>query len=60
MVSRVQHVIFGRVVEGLNVVLEMEQVATDERDRPTVEVLIVDCGELALGSKHSTVSTRAG
>jgi len=58
-----EHVVFGRVIEGLEVVQQIEQVDTDERDRPTAQVFIVDCGELASdtgSSRRSTVSTRAG
>jgi len=42
-----KHVVFGRVVAGKQVVTKMENVPTDSTDRPTVDVTIVDCGELS-------------
>jgi len=41
-----KHVVFGRVVAGMNVVEEMGKVETDEKDRPTSmqKIVIVDCG----------------
>ena len=41
-----RHVVFGRVVEGMEVVSVLESVATDGSDRPRVEVLIANCGEI--------------
>ena len=44
-----KHVVFGRVVEGADVVRAVEGVSTDSSDRPVAgqEVVIDDCGELA-------------
>lgn len=40
-----KHVAFGRVIEGMNVVNDMESVETDEKDKPIFQkVKIVDCG----------------
>lgn len=41
-----KHVVFGRVISGIEFVKEVEQVATDDKDRPVEEVRIVDCGQL--------------
>lgn len=42
-----KHVVFGRVVEGLDVLKLIEQCRTNTRDdRPVQEVAIVDCGEI--------------
>ncbi|KAK9381586.1 cyclophilin-like domain-containing protein [Kockiozyma suomiensis] len=42
-----KHVVFGRVVEGRNVVRKIEHVPTDESDRPTpFDVSIIECGEM--------------
>ena len=47
-----KHVVFGRVIRGFDdVVLKVAQVATDEKDRPTVPVIIINCGELELRKK---------
>ena len=41
-----KHVVFGKVVEGLDVVRKIENVPTGSNDRPEQSVKIVDCGEL--------------
>ena len=44
-----KHVVFGRVIRGFDdVVQKIAQVTTDEKDRPTVPVVIINCGELEL------------
>uniref|UniRef100_A0A7S1XY78 peptidylprolyl isomerase n=1 Tax=Phaeomonas parva TaxID=124430 RepID=A0A7S1XY78_9STRA len=39
-----KHVVFGEVVEGMDVVREIESTETGANDRPAAEVLIADCG----------------
>ncbi|KAK9477847.1 cyclophilin-like domain-containing protein [Lipomyces japonicus] len=42
-----KHVVFGRVVEGFDVVRKIELVPTDDNDKPTpFDVTIVECGEM--------------
>jgi peptidyl-prolyl isomerase G (cyclophilin G) len=41
-----KHVVFGRVVEGMELVHEMEQVETGENDRPLEPIIVAKCGEL--------------
>lgn len=41
-----KHVVFGEVLEGLNVVEEISNVSRDRRDKPIKEVKIEACGEL--------------
>jgi len=43
-----KHVVFGKVLEGMEFVFKIEEVAKDGRDRPNEDVIIVDCGELEL------------
>ena len=41
-----KHVVFGQVIEGMEVVREISKVATDQHDKPRLPVIIVDCGQL--------------
>ncbi|XP_069681677.1 peptidyl-prolyl cis-trans isomerase B-like [Periplaneta americana] len=39
-----RHVVFGKIIKGMDVVRNIEATKTDSRDRPTKDVEIVDCG----------------
>ncbi len=39
-----KHVVFGEVVEGMEVVRKIEDVAKNGSDKPDVDVIIEDCG----------------
>lgn len=41
-------VVFGRIVGGEDVIRKMENVETDENDRPIEDLTIVKCGVLGL------------
>lgn len=41
-----KHVVFGRVVEGLLCVRHIENIPCDRDDRPALQALISDCGEM--------------
>ncbi|KAJ3371860.1 hypothetical protein GGF31_002519 [Allomyces arbusculus] len=43
-----KHVVFGRVVKGIEVVQQVEAVDVDDNDRPVQDVRIVHCGELEM------------
>ncbi|KAL8205199.1 hypothetical protein R6Q57_008750 [Mikania cordata] len=44
-----KHVVFGKVVKGMGVVKSIEHVATDDNDRPVVDVIVENCGEIKDG-----------
>ena len=39
-----KHVVFGEVVEGMEVVREIESVSKGASDKPDIDVVIEDCG----------------
>merc|ERR1712161_74542 len=41
-----KHVVFGHVVEGLDIVKQIENVPCGENDKPERDVIIEDCGEM--------------
>lgn len=45
-----KHVVFGKVVKGMGVVRSIEHVTIGDNDRPVVDVLIADCGEIPEGA----------
>eukprot|EP00802_Teleaulax_amphioxeia_P019882 Tamp_20135.p1 GENE.Tamp_20135~~Tamp_20135.p1 ORF type:complete len:299 (+),score=76.34 Tamp_20135:65-898(+) len=41
-----KHVVFGRVIEGIDAVMEYGRCKTGTNDRPSLQILIKDCGEM--------------
>lgn len=39
-----RHVVFGKILKGMDVIRKIESTKTDSRDRPVNDVVIVDCG----------------
>lgn len=49
-----RHVVFGKVLGGMDVVRKIEQTATHPGDRPKKDVEIIDCGELSVDAPFDT------
>lgn len=45
-----RHVVFGHVIEGMDVVRNLESTETTRTDRPKLPCRIVNCGELPMNS----------
>ena len=41
-----KHIVFGRVIKGMEVIEEIENVETDGNDKPETKIVIENCGEL--------------
>lgn len=43
-----QHVVFGRVLFGMDVIRQLQELPVDEKHRPKASVCIADCGRAAV------------
>mmetsp|Transcript_2324 Transcript_2324/g.3296 ORF Transcript_2324/g.3296 Transcript_2324/m.3296 type:complete len:415 (+) Transcript_2324:277-1521(+) len=41
-----KHVVFGKVLEGIEIIRKIENLPTDSSDKPNEQVIIADCGEM--------------
>ena len=50
-----KHVVFGRVVEGMDVVYSIEKTKTGANDKPSADVVIAECGVRELDTEFTEV-----
>ncbi|KAG8440336.1 hypothetical protein GDO86_006184 [Hymenochirus boettgeri] len=48
-----KHVVFGKVLEGQDVVRKIESTKTDARDKPLKDVVIADCGKIEVEKPYA-------
>lgn len=41
-----KHVVFGRVIEGMDVITDVEKAEVGESDKPKSDIIVVDCGQI--------------
>ena len=41
-----KHTVFGKVIKGLEFIKEIENIETDNEDKPIINVIIENCGEI--------------
>ncbi|XP_053967227.1 peptidyl-prolyl cis-trans isomerase 5 [Anastrepha ludens] len=54
-----RHVVFGKILSGMNVVRKIERSETDGRDRPVKDVVIVNCGSIPVDEPFAVSKTDA-
>nr|CAD7576219.1 unnamed protein product [Timema californicum] len=54
-----RHVVFGKIIKGMDIIRKIESLKTDQRDRPSKDVLIVDSGAEEIAEPFSVAKEDA-
>ncbi|KAK6340743.1 hypothetical protein TWF696_009067 [Orbilia brochopaga] len=54
-----KHTVFGHVVAGMQFIKQIETVKVDSSDKPTLDVIIANCGELEFRRAAAPMKTKA-
>ena len=41
-----KHVVFGQIINGMEIIKQIEEIETDKDDKPLVKISIINCGEI--------------
>jgi len=50
-----KHVVFGRVIDGMDLLMKLNTMLTDKNDRPILSIVIADSGEMKDNSETKPV-----
>ena len=42
-----KHVVFGQVINGMDIIEQIEKIETDKDDKPLIKITIINCGEIS-------------
>lgn len=48
-----KHVVFGKLVEGDDILTRVEQMDTGSRDRPSKDIVVTDCGSIDVETPYN-------
>jgi peptidyl-prolyl cis-trans isomerase B (cyclophilin B) len=54
-----RHVVFGKIIKGMNVVRKIENTKTGGSDKPTQDVVIADSGSIAVAEPFAVAKADA-
>jgi len=54
-----RHVVFGKIISGMDVVRKIESTKTDGRDKPSLDVTIANCGSEEIAEPYSVAKEDA-
>ncbi|XP_060516959.1 peptidyl-prolyl cis-trans isomerase B [Cylas formicarius] len=54
-----RHVVFGKIIKGMDIVRKIESTPTDNRDKPLKDVVIADCGTQVVSEPFSVAKEDA-